>query len=78
MAHTPRSFILELGGFQKVADRLEAPYGTVHHWTRASDGKLPSHLYLALCELAVEAGVAPPAPELFRFLALPPAERFAA
>jgi hypothetical protein len=70
-----RQFIDTLGGYRMVAHRLGKPETTVHSWITTN---LPPYSYLALCELAVEAGVALPAPGLFRFLALPPAERVAA
>jgi hypothetical protein len=72
---THRDFITSLGDYQKVARRLGKPGSTVHHWSSAEDGRFPSYLYRAFCELADEAGVARPRPELFRFLPLPPAHR---
>ncbi len=68
-----RKFIISLGGYRKVAARLGKPPTTVHHWSCAEDGKFPSHLYRAFCELADEIGVARPGLELFRFVSLPPA-----
>jgi hypothetical protein len=72
MIDHPRKFILALGGYRKVAERLGKPTTTVYHWWSACDGKLPSHLYRAFCDLADEAGVPRPDPDLFRFLPLPP------
>lgn len=69
----PRQFILSLGGYRKVAQRLGMPESTVHGWTCAEDGKMPSRLYRVLAELADEAEVPHPSLELFRFLPLPPA-----
>jgi hypothetical protein len=68
-----RDFIISLGGYRKVALRLGKPDRTVHHWSSAEDGRFPSYLYCALCELADEVGGARPVPDLFLFLALPPA-----
>lgn len=73
MSITPRRFIITLGGYRKVAARLGKPESTVHGWTAAEDGKLPSRLYRVLAELADEAGVPRPSLDLFRFLPLPPA-----
>lgn len=72
MSTNPRRFILALGGYQKVAQRLGKSDSTVHGWLTAADGRFPSRLYRAFCALADEAGVAHPEPELFRFLPLPP------
>jgi hypothetical protein len=69
---THRDFITSLGGYQKVAQRLGKPGSTVHHWSSAEDGRFPSYLYRAFCELADEVGVARPEPDLFRFFPLPP------
>jgi hypothetical protein len=69
---TPRDFITSLGGYRKVAQRLGKPGSTVHHWASADDGRLPSYLYRAFCEIADEVGVARPEPDLFRFLPVPP------
>ena len=73
MSTSPRRFILALGGYQKVAQRLGKPDSTVHSWITAEDGKFPSRLYRAFCALADEAGIARPPLELFRFLSRPPA-----
>jgi hypothetical protein len=73
MSTNPRRFIIALGGYKKVAQRLGKPESTVHGWTSAEDGKFPSRLYRAFCELADEAGVAHPEPDIFRFLSVPPA-----
>jgi hypothetical protein len=73
MSTSPRRFIIALGGYRKVAQRLGKPDSTVHGWITAEDGKFPSRLYRAFCALADEAGVARPEPDLFRFLSLPPA-----
>jgi len=67
-----RDFIISLGGYRKVALRLGKPDRTVHHWSSAEDGRFPSYLYRALCELADEVGVARPDPDLFRFFPLRP------
>lgn len=72
MSTDPRRFILALGGYRKVAQRLGKPASTVHGWITAADAKFPSRLYQAFCALADEAGVARPEPDLFRFLAAPP------
>ena len=72
MSINPRRFIIALGGYQKVAQRLGRPASTVHGWITAEDGKFPSRLYRAFCALADEAGVARPPLELFRFIHLPP------
>ncbi len=71
MSTNPRRFIIALGGYKTVAQRLGMPESTVHGWTTAEDGRMPSRLYRALAELADEAGVPRPAPDLFRFLPLP-------
>jgi hypothetical protein len=80
MSTNPRRFIIALGGYRRVAQRLGKPESTVHGWSTAEDGKFPSRLFRAFCELADEAGVPRPEPDLFRFLPLPPvpAERSAA
>jgi hypothetical protein len=75
METNPRRFIITLGGYKKVAHRLGKPESTVHGWTAAEDGRMPSRLYRVLAELADEAGVPRPPLELFRFLPLPPAVR---
>ena len=67
-----RDFIISLGGYRKVALRLGKPGRTVHHWSSAADGRFPSYLYRAFCELADEVGVARPEPDLFRFFPLRP------
>jgi hypothetical protein len=68
-----RDFIISLGGYRKVAQRLGKPGRTVHCWSSAADGRFPSYLYRALCALADEVGVARPEPDLFRFFPLPQA-----
>jgi hypothetical protein len=68
-----RDFIISLGGYQKVAQRLGKPASTVHGWITAEDGKFPSRLYCAFCALADEAGVARPPLALVRSLPPPPA-----
>ena len=73
MSNDPRHFIIALGGYRKVAQRLGKPPSTVHDWITAEDGKFPSRLFRAFCILADEAGVERPEPDLFRFLALPAA-----
>jgi hypothetical protein len=73
MSTNPRRFIIALGGYRKVAERLGKPESTVHGWTTAADGRMPSRLYRALADLADEAGITRPPLELFRFLPLPPA-----
>ncbi len=78
MTAQSRKFIISLGGYRKVAERLGKPPTTVHHWSSAEDGRFPSHLYRAFCDLADEAGIPRPKPDLFRFLPLPPKERAAA
>ncbi len=72
MAQRTRDFIDSLGGYRKLAERLGRPTTTVHGWAIAEDGRFPSRLYRAFCELADEAGVPRPEPDLFRFLAVPP------
>ena len=67
-----RDFIISLGGYRKVALRLGKPGRTVHYWSCAADGRFPSYLYRAFCELADEFGVARPEPDLFRFFPLRP------
>ena len=70
---THRDFIISLGGYRKVAQRLGKPgshRARLDHPPRTAS--FPSHLYRAFCELADEAGVARPEPDLFRFLPLPP------
>ena len=78
MANRTRDFIDALGGYRKVAGRLRKPETTVHSWTVGNH--FPAYLFRAFCDLADEAGVAHPEPDLFRFLAVPPAsgERAAA
>jgi len=71
MANGTRSFIDALGGYRKVAGRLRKPETTVHSWTVGDH--FPPYLFRAFCELADEAGVPRPGPELFRFVPLPPA-----
>lgn len=72
MSTAPRRFIIALGGYRRVARRLGRPATTVHHWSSAADGRFPSHLYGAFCDLADEVGVPRPPLSLFRFLPLPP------
>jgi hypothetical protein len=72
MTARSRNFITALGGYRTVARRLGKPPTTVHHWSSAGDGRFPSHLYGAFCDLADEAGVPRPPLDLFRFLPLPP------
>ncbi len=78
MTRRTRDFIDSLGGYRKVAGRLCKPESTVHGWTIGED--FPAYLYRACCDLADEAGVPRPEPDLFRFLSLVPAteERAAA
>jgi hypothetical protein len=63
MSTNPRRFIIALGGYRTVAARLGKP---------PTDGRFPSHLYGAFCDLADEVGVPRPPLDLFRFLPLPP------
>jgi hypothetical protein len=63
-----RKFINDLGGYRSVAARIGKSGTTVH--THMQVGTLPPAWYVALCDVALERGVALPARSLFSFLEL--------
>lgn len=65
MLNTPREFVDELGGYRKVAERMGISDKTMHAYSQAK--KLPPKWYTALCELAREKKIMPPAPDIFDF-----------
>lgn len=64
-----KAFIVALGGYRQVAERVGMRATTLH--THMMSGKLPPKWYGAFRDLACELGVEEPGDELFSFEALP-------
>jgi hypothetical protein len=69
MYENPRAFVDALGGYRKVAARLEIGSNTLHGYITA--GSIPAKWYSAFIALAAELGVEPPSRSLFSFEQLP-------
>lgn len=69
MYENPRAFVDALGGYRKVASRLEIGANTMHGYLTA--GSIPAKWYSAFIALAAEAGLEPPSRGLFSFEQLP-------